>query len=103
MRLLKRLALGGLLAASVAVPLLTPTPAEAWWRGGWGWHAGWGWGWHPGYAWRPGWGWRGGVVVGVPPVVVAPAAPYYAPPPYRWIPGHRAWNGRWIPPHWGYY
>lgn len=105
MRVLKRLALGGVMAAALAAPLLAPTPAEAWWRGGWGWHAGYGWGWHPGWGWgwHP-WGWGGGVVVAAPPVVVAPPPVAYAPPPpYRWIPGYYAANGRWVPPHWGYY
>ena len=80
------------LAAS-AVPLLTPTPAAAWWRRGWGygWHPGWGYGWRRGCCWGP------GVVVGAPPVV-------YAPPPVVvgrvWIRPH--WNGPyWVPGHWG--
>lgn len=84
-----------LLAAALA---LTPRPAAAWWR------AGWGWGWHPGW----------GVRVVVPPVVVAPPVAYvpppvaYAPPPvayapgYRWIPGHYGAYGYWVPGHWGY-
>ena len=96
--LLKRTATGALLAACVAVPLLKPAPAEAWWRGGWGYHAGWGW--HGGWGWRtgwyPGWGWRGGVWVGG-------VAPYYAAPyAYRWVPGYYAPGGYWIAPHWGY-
>ena len=63
----------GLIAAALvgfAIPMLTPTPAAAWWARGWrhpGWHAGW----HPGWGWRPGWGYG--------PVIV-----------------HRVW----IPPHW---
>jgi len=80
--------LAGLLVAS-AVPLLTPTKAEAWWvRGGCCW---------------------GGVVV-APPIVVAPAPVYappvvYAPAPYYpphrvWVPGHYRRDGFWVPPHW---
>ena len=93
----KRAAFGAALAACVAVPVLKPSPAEAWWRGGgWGWHAGWGW--HGGWGWRP-WG---GVYVGVPPVAVVGAPVPYAPP-YRFIPGHYTPGGYWIAPHWGYY
>ena len=35
--------------AALSLPLLTPTPAAAWWyhRDP---------GWHAGYGWRPGWG-----------------------------------------------
>jgi hypothetical protein len=105
MKTLRRIIAGLALTAAVAAPLLTPAPAEAWWRGGWhggwGWHAGWGW--HPGWGWRGGWGWgwRGGVVVGAPGVVVG--APVYAAPGYyyHWVPGY--WAGRvWVRPHWGY-
>jgi hypothetical protein len=89
MKMLRRIIAGAALAAAVSVPLLAPSPAEAWWHGGWGWHAGWGWGWGP------------RVVVGVPPVVVgAPVAPGYY---YHWVPGYYAVNGVWVPPHWGYY
>ncbi len=97
MKALKRILVGGAMAAALAVPLLTPAPADAWWaRPGWGWHGGWGW--HAGY------GWRGGVYVGVPGVVVAPPV-VYAPPAYgyRWIPGHYLPNGVYVGPHWGYY
>ena len=94
MTVLKRLVAGAAIAAAVAIPLLTPAPAEAWWRGGWGWHAGYvgpGWGWHPGW----GWGWRGGVYVGTPVIAVgAPVYPYTAP--YRWVPGYYAPNGAWV-------
>jgi hypothetical protein len=38
----------------------TPTPAKAWWHGGWGF---------------------GGVVIGLPPIVVAPPAPVVVAPP----------------------
>jgi hypothetical protein len=114
MAALKRMITGVALAAAIAMPLLTPAPAQAWWRGGWGVHVGGpgygyrpGWGYHPGwgYGYHPGWGygWRGGVYVGVPPVIVGTPAPYAYPySPYRWIPGHYNRYGAWIPPHWGY-
>jgi hypothetical protein len=94
---LARLALGAALVTAVAVPLLTPGQAQAWWhRGGWG----------------GGWGWRPGLVI-APPVVVPPlyapayypppAPAYYAPPPAyygpRWVPGHYDWRGFWVPGH----
>src|SRR5437588_7429436 len=86
------------LAAAAALPLVLPSQAHAWWRGG--------------------------VWIGIPPVVVGPPA-YYAPPavytppaysygygygndygygygyPHRvWVPGH--WRyGYWVPGHWG--
>ncbi len=97
MGFVKKMTIGGLLAACVAGPLLAPSPAQAWWA-----RPGWGWGWHGG------WGWRGGVFIGgpafvaAPPVVVAPPVAY-APAPYRFIPGHYDPWGRWVPPHWGYY
>jgi hypothetical protein len=94
------------IALATATAVTAPTPARAWWHGGWGWHAGWG-GWHPAPGWRAGWGWgwRGGVYVGVPPVVVG--APVLAPPVayapgYRWIPGYYTPYGVWVPPRWGY-
>jgi hypothetical protein len=87
MRILKRVLLGGAVAAVVAGTVLAPAPAAAEWRGhhGWGWHAPWhGARWHAG--WHHGWGWRGGVyAVG-----------------YHWIPGHYTPWGAWIPAHWGY-
>ena len=73
---------------ALALPILLPRPAYAWWaRGGWGW---------------------GGVAVAVPPVVVAPPPVVvgppvvaYAPPPVaRWVPGHYSWRGFWVPGHW---
>jgi hypothetical protein len=103
MKAFKNLLLGSALAAALAAPLVTATPAQAQgWHGGYGWHGGWhggygwhgGWGWHAGYGWRPGWGW-GGVYVGVPPIA-------YAAPYWHFIPGYYAPNGIWIPPHWGY-
>lgn len=77
--------------AAVSLPLLAPTPAHAWWRGGWG----------PGfyvgfpvpYVVAP------PVVYGPPPVAYAPPQMAYAPRP-AWIPGH--WQGGyWVPGHWG--
>jgi hypothetical protein len=82
----KKLVVGGAVSAALAVGLLYPASAEAWWGPGWGWHAGW--------AWRP------GVAVGVAPVVVG--APVYPAPGYRWIPGHYTWNGYFVPGHWAY-
>jgi hypothetical protein len=82
------LVLAGLVGVGVAA---APTPAQAWWRGGW----------------------CCGVRFGlfVPPIVVAPpiyapAPVYYSPPvayyppPRPWIPPH--WQGGyWVPGHWG--
>ena len=89
----KRLAVGAALAGLVAIGVMAkPSPAEAWWRGGW----------------------CCGVGIGivVPPVVVAPPpvyypppayyappAAYYAPPQRVWVPPH--WQGNvWVPGHW---
>jgi hypothetical protein len=84
-RLAAGVALAGLVAIGVAAK---PTPAEAWWRGGW----------------------CCGVGIGVvlPPVVVAPPAyypppAYYAPPAYYPPPApayYAAPQRAWIPPHW---
>ncbi len=94
MRFLKRLALGSALAATLATPLLAPSPAQAWWaRPGYGWHAGYGL--HYGWGWHAGWGWRGGVFVGAPAVVVGPPVAYA---PYRWAPGYYTRYGVWVPP-----
>jgi len=84
---------GAALCAAVATPLLTPKPAEAWWG--------------------PVWGWRGGVVAGLPPVWVVPAAPApiaypypyvapyaYAPPNWRWVPAYRNVAGVTLEGHW---
>ena len=90
-------------AALVAfsVPLVSPTPAAAWWyhRGwgghpGWGWHPGWGFGWGRGCCWGP------RAFIGVPPpVFYAPPPVVFAPPPVvfgpAWVPGY--WNR----PYWG--
>ena len=79
---------GAMVCMALALPILLPRPANAWWaRGGWGW---------------------GGVAVAVPPVVVAPPPVLvgppvvaYAPPPVaRWVPGHYNWRGFWVPGHW---
>lgn len=116
MTALKRFLTCAAVAGVIAVSLLSPAPAQAYWHGGWGVHVGvggpgWGyrpgWGYHPGwgYGYRPGWGygWRGGVYVGVPPVIVGRPAPYAYPySPYRWLPGHYNRFGAWVPPHWGY-
>jgi len=100
MTALKRLVAGAALAAAVTVPVLSPVPAEAWWRGGWGWHSGWGW--HGGWGWHPGWGWGWpGVYVAAPAVAVgAPVYPYAAS--YHWVPGYYAPNGAWVAGHWAY-
>jgi hypothetical protein len=85
-RLLKPLVIAGVTGAAASVPLLTPSTAHAYWRGGvWiGVPA-------PGY-YAP------------PPVYAPPPAAYYAPyygyHPHRfWVRAH--WNGwRWVPGHW---
>ncbi|WP_064742268.1 hypothetical protein [Inquilinus limosus] len=112
----RRAAILAVLGAALAVPLMASTPAEAWWRGGWGWHS--------------------GVSIGIgiplgprayyapPPVYYAPPPVYYAPPPVVyapppppvvyappprvvyaapparvWVPGY--WSrGIWIEGHW---
>ena len=80
-----RMLMAATLMGAFAAPLTLPTPAHAWWRGGYGWRGpGWrGPGWR-GPGWRGGWGWRGGVVV-APPVVVPPPV-VYAPPPAVYVP-----------------
>ncbi len=89
---LKRLVFGGALAAALAVPMLTPAPAQAWWG-------------HP--AWYPRWGWHGGwhagVVIGAPVVITPPVVVAAPGPVWHFVPGHVAPNGVWVPPHWGYY
>jgi hypothetical protein len=87
MNIFKRLVLGGALAATFAVPLLTPTKADAYWGPRWG------------------WGWHAGFVVGAPRIVVgAPVVAYppYGYAPYRWIPAHYTPWGAFVPAHWGY-
>jgi hypothetical protein len=88
------LAVAGLVGIGIAA---APTPAEAWWRGGWCCGV--------------------GIGIGLPPIVVAPPAyypppAYYAPPPAYyappaayyppsrvWVPAH--WQGSyWVPGHW---
>jgi hypothetical protein len=72
--------------------LATSSPADAWWRGGWG-----GWGWRGGWGWGPGPFW-GGVAAGAV-VGGALAAPYYYRGyyPYGYYGGYygcrRVWNG----------
>jgi hypothetical protein len=67
----RRAAVFAALGAALALPLMVPTPAEAWWRGGWG---GWG-GWHGGCCWHS------GVSIGIGLPLYAPPPVYYAPPP----------------------
>jgi hypothetical protein len=68
--------------------LATSSPADAWWRGGWG--GGWG--------WRGGWGWGPGPFVAGAVVGGALAAPYYYGAygpygPYGYYGCRRVWNG----------
>ncbi len=99
MKALKKILVGGALALTLATPLLTPNPAEAWVGRG-GWHAGWG--------WHGGWGWRGGVYVGGPALVVGPG--YYGPayyggyyrPGYHWVRPYYTPYRVYVPGHWGY-
>src|SRR5262245_2977533 len=86
--MLRKFLLVTVAVASLSAVTLAPTPASAWygggWHGGWGWRGGWGPGWGPGWGsgWGPGWGpgWGGG-----------------------WGPG---WSGGWGPgsrgPGWGW-
>ena len=81
---LARFSMAVAVLAALAIPMLTPTPAAAWWaRPGYGWHHGYAWrgNWHPGW----GYGWRG------PGVVVAGRPAFWVRPhwegPY-WVPGH---------------
>lgn len=84
---LPRVAAAAAVLAALALPLLRPVQARAWWVGG--------------------------VVVPpvyvAPPVVVAPPVIVAAPPPAvvygprpvaRWVPGHYNWRGFWVPGHW---
>ncbi|RAI58125.1 hypothetical protein [Roseicella frigidaeris] len=70
----------------LALPLLAPSPARAWWGPG---------GWHPGPVWvvpRP---------VRLPPPLLVVPAPVYRPI-YRpiWVPPHFDRYGYWVPGHW---
>jgi hypothetical protein len=83
------------IAGALLLPLLTASPAHAWWvRGGYGYGYG--------YGWRP--YWRPPALVVAPPVVVAPAPVYAVPPPVvvvrpYWARGY--WRGGyWVPGHW---
>jgi hypothetical protein len=73
--------------ATLAGTALLPHSAHAWWvRGGWGWGG-------------------GGVVIGVPPIVVRPPVVVAPPVAYaqagpHWMPGHYNWRGYWVPGHW---
>ena len=116
MTALKRCITAAGFAVALSAPLLTASPAQAYWHGGWGvhvgggWHGGYGyrpgWGYHPGWGggYRPGWGygWRGGVYVGIPPVAPYPYGYAYPYRPYRWVPGYYGPGGYYIAPHWGY-
>jgi hypothetical protein len=88
------------LAATLGVTAVaTSSPADAWWRGGWGWRGG--------CCWGGGWGWRGpgpwvaGAVVGGAVVGAAVASRpyyyngyYYPQGPYPYYGGcRRVWNG----------
>ena len=102
MGIVKRLAASAAIFACVAIPTLTPTPAQAWWHAGWNWHGGWG----GGFGWHPGWGWRGGVYVGVPAITVgAPVYPAYPYAGYPYgayaYPGYADGGWRWAPGYWG--
>ena len=94
----RKIAVSAAVFAALALTLLAPSPAQAWWaRVGGGW------------VWRP----AGVAVVAPPPVVVGPPVVYasppvaYAPPPVvvapyprRWVPAHYDWRGAWVPGHW---
>jgi hypothetical protein len=81
--------IAGIAALGIAT---APTPAEAWWRGGWCCGV--------------------GIGIAIPPVVVAPPVyapppPVYYPPPVAYYPPQRPWipphwqGGYWVPGHWG--
>ena len=85
------------LTAASVLPIAVPTPAQAWWRGGFGYFG-------------PG-------VVVAPPVIVAPPPVVYAPPPVAYAPpvvayaapapgmfwiGQRWVGGYWVRGHWGW-
>ena len=77
----RRAAVVAALGAALALPLMVSTPAEAWWRGGWGgWHGG-GWG-----GWHGGCCWHSGVSIGIGIPLYAPPPVYYAPPPAYYPP-----------------
>lgn len=89
----RRLCAAAAAVAALSLPVLTPTPASAWWHHGPGWRGGWHAGWGPG----SGCCWRRPIVVGVP-------APFIYGPPRRvvgrvWIPPY--WHGPyWVRGHW---
>jgi hypothetical protein len=93
---MKKIFTAAALAVTLGVAALaTSSPADAWWRGGWGW------GWR-GCCWGPG-PWVAGAVVGGAAVGAAVAAsrPYYyggyyypyGPNPYYGPGCRRVWNG----------
>lgn len=90
------------LGAALALPLLISTPAEAWWRGGWGWRPGVSIGIGvPLYAPPPVYYRRPPVYYAPPPPVVYAPPPrvVYAAPPRVWVPGY--WSrGGWVEGHW---
>jgi hypothetical protein len=69
----------GLGAAALALPLLAPVPARAWWVA-------------PGPVY----------IAPAPRYYYGPPVAYYGPyaPPVRWVPAHYNWRGYWIPGHW---
>ena len=85
---LPRLAATAAVLAALAVPLLRPVPARAWWVGGVVVPP------VPVYVAPP------APVYVAPPVVAAPPPVVYAPPVARWVPGHYTWRGFWVPGHW---
>ena len=77
-------------AAIGGTVLAMSSPADAWWRGGWG---------GPGWGWRGGW-WGPGPFVAGAAVGAAVAAPYYYRGyygypygPYSYYGCRRVWNG----------
>ena len=89
----KRLCAGLAVAAFAAIGVAAaPTPAEAWWRGGW--CCGFG----VGFVLPP--------IVVAPPVYAPPPPPAYYPPPPAYYAPPAAYSPQqsqqqvWIPPHW---
>jgi hypothetical protein len=96
---MKKILTAIVLAATLGVTAVaTSSPADAWWRGGWGWRGG-GWGWRGGCCWGPGPFVAGAVVGGAVVGGAALAArPYYYGGAYPYGPYYgpgcrRVWNG----------